>query len=181
MKSLAIVVMGVSGSGKTSVGKELARLIDSRFIEGDEFHPLVNVQKMGQGIPLQDDDRWPWLDLIGDEMAASVAAGTSVVASCSGLKEVYRERLRARVGGTLRFLFLQASADTLQSRMTDRTDHFMPPSLLASQLATLESPSAEPDVLTMDATMSLGDLVRGAADHFTGDQGYRGTMFGRGG
>lgn len=167
MTCIAVVVMGVSGSGKTSVGMELARMINGRFIEGDDLHPVANIEKMSAAIPLEDSDRWSWLDSIGDEIAASVATGINVVASCSALKLVYRERLRLRVGKTLRFLFLKVSADALYSRVEARTDHFMPAALLASQLAALEPPVEEPDVLAIDVARPLEEIVTAAFQRFT--------------
>ncbi|MBW8285604.1 MAG: AAA family ATPase [Rhizobium sp.] len=161
----AIIVMGVSGCGKSSVGALLAERLDLAFIEGDVLHPKANVDKMARGTPLTDDDRWPWLDIIGAEMAASLARGEGIVVSCSALKKVYRDRLRAATGGVLRFVYLHGSRNLLTERMGARTGHFMPPSLLDSQLATLEVPTGEPGVVTVDIDQSVegivGDAMRG--------------------
>lgn len=161
----AIIVMGVSGCGKSSVGALLAERLGLAFIEGDVLHPKANVDKMARGTPLADDDRWPWLDIIGAEMAASLARGEGIVVSCSALKKVYRDRLRAAAGGALAFVYLHGSRELLTERMGARTGHFMPLSLLDSQLATLEVPTGEPGVVTVDIDQSVegivGDAMRG--------------------
>ncbi len=161
----AIVVMGVSGCGKTSVAEGLAAVLPAAFIEGDSLHPAANVEKMSRGIPLDDEDRWPWLDTIGRAMAETLSDGKSVVVSCSALKKAYRDRLRMAAGGTLAFVFLRGSRDLLMTRMAARRDHFMPVSLLDSQLATLEDPSGEPGVVTVDIDATVEAIV---ADAFTG-------------
>ena len=158
----AIVVMGVSGCGKTSVAEGLAAALSAAFIEGDSLHPAANVEKMSRGIPLTDDDRWPWLDTIGRAMAETLQDGKSVVVSCSALKTVYRDRLRQAAGGSLAFVFLKGSRELLVSRMAARQGHFMPASLLDSQLATLEDPSGEPGVLTVDIDASVEEIVAAA-------------------
>jgi gluconokinase len=146
----SIVVMGVSGCGKTSVGKLLASYLGYRFIEGDGRHPDINTQKMSAGEPLTDDDRRPWLEALGAELAGTEA----VVVSCSALKRSYRNLLRTKAGKPIRFLFLQGSRETLGSRLNARRAHFMPLSLLDSQLATLELPLDEPDVMTIEIEQS---------------------------
>lgn len=160
----AIVVMGVSGCGKTSVAEGLAAALPAAFIEGDSLHPAANVEKMSKGIPLDDEDRWPWLDTIGRAMAETLNDGKSVVVSCSALKKSYRDRLRQAAGGTLAFVFLKGSRDLLMTRMAARRDHFMPVSLLDSQLATLEDPSGEPGVVTVDIDASVEAIVADAFD-----------------
>ncbi len=161
---LAIVVMGVSGSGKTSVGEHLAARLGCDFVEGDRLHPEANVAKMAKGIPLTDDDRWPWLDLVGNQLATARGRGESVVVSCSALRKIYRDRLRRESGGTLYFVFLTGDPKVLEQRMGARTGHFMPASLLQSQLATLESPEHEPGVVTVDIDASLNTIVDKAFD-----------------
>lgn len=163
-KSVAVIVMGVSGSGKTSVGQQLAERMDCAFVEGDRLHPAANVEKMSKGIPLTDEDRWPWLDLVGAELARSLERGESVVATCSALKKVYRDRLRDASGGRLYFVFLTGDPKVLEQRMGNRTGHFMPASLLKSQLATLESPEQEPGVVTVDIDGELDAVVGKAYD-----------------
>ncbi|MCJ9671056.1 MULTISPECIES: gluconokinase [unclassified Neorhizobium] len=164
---LAIVVMGVSGSGKTSVGEHLAARLGCAFVEGDRLHPEANVAKMAKGIPLTDDDRWPWLDLVGNELATARGRGESVVVSCSALKQTYRDRLRREAGGTLYFVFLTGDPKVLEQRMGARTGHFMPTSLLQSQLATLESPEHEAGVITVDVDASVDTIVSKAFDGIT--------------
>jgi len=160
----AIVVMGVSGCGKTSVAEGLAAALPAAFIEGDSLHPPSNVEKMSRGIPLTDEDRRPWLDTIGNALSDALARNGSVVVSCSALKKVYRDRLRAAAGGQLAFVYLKGSRDLLLGRMTARQGHFMPASLLDSQLATLEDPSGEPGVVTVDIDASIERIVAAALD-----------------
>jgi gluconokinase len=147
--------MGVSGCGKTSVGKMLASHMGFRFIEGDSRHPDANVEKMTAGIALTDDDRWPWLEALGAELASEA----DTVISCSALKKSYRDLLRARAGRPMTFLFLQGSRSTLAARMTGRRGHYMPAALLDSQLATLELPGSERDVVTIEIDQSLERIV----------------------
>ena len=160
----AVVVMGVSGCGKTSVAEGLAANLKAAFIEGDSLHPAVNVDKMSHGIALTDEDRWPWLDTVGRAMADVLAGNGSVVVSCSALKKAYRDRLRSSAGGTLAFVFLKGSRELLMSRMAAREGHFMPVSLLDSQLATLEDPSCEAGVVTVDIDASIDAIVASALD-----------------
>lgn len=162
--AFAVVVMGVSGCGKTQVGEQLARRIGARFVEGDSLHPPANVAKMAAGTPLEDSDRWPWLDVIGAEIAAARAGGERLVVSCSALKRVYRERLRAAAGGALAFVHLQGTPELLERRMATRKGHFMPASLLQSQLRTLEPPAGEPLTVTVDIDAAPDDIVRAALD-----------------
>ncbi|QRM54301.1 gluconokinase [Sinorhizobium sp. BG8] len=159
---LAIVVMGVSGCGKTSVAEGIARSFGLRFVEGDQLHPARNVEKMSKGIPLTDEDRWPWLEVIGGEMSASRARGEGIVVSCSALKRVYRERLRSAAGGGLSFVYLKGSRELLLSRMSARKNHFMPASLLDSQLATLEDPTGESGVVVVDIDAPLDRIIADA-------------------
>ncbi|KEQ09366.1 MAG: gluconokinase [Alphaproteobacteria bacterium] len=158
----AIIVMGVSGAGKSSIGERLAVRLGCRFVEGDRLHPASNVEKMAKGMPLTDEDRWPWLDLVGQELAASVAEGKSLVLSCSSLKRIYRDRLRQAAGGHLRFVFLKGTPELLELRMGERTGHFMPLSLLHTQLATLETPEGEEGVVTVDIDATLEEIVDAA-------------------
>ena len=133
----AIVVMGVSGCGKTSVAEGLAASLGAAFIEGDSLHPAANVDKMSHGIALTDEDRWPWLDRIVTWVADEDAQGHSTVVTCSALKRAYRDRLATAPGRTV-FLHLVGSPELLGARMAARSGHFMPASLLPSQFATLE-------------------------------------------
>jgi gluconokinase len=144
---IRLVVMGVSGSGKSSVGLAVATELRLPFVEGDTLHPQSNVEKMASGIPLTDDDRWPWLDQIAARLAS---AEEGVVVSCSALKKSYRDRLRHASGGWLGFIFLDGTREVLRDHMSKRTGHFMPLSMLDSQLATLEPPTGEALVLRQD-------------------------------
>lgn len=157
--SKAIIVMGVSGAGKTSVAELLAQRLGCEFVEGDRLHPASNVEKMAKGTPLTDEDRWPWLEIIGQELHTARSGGRDIVLTCSSLKKVYREKLRSSAGEPLYFVFLKGSPELLASRMGDRKGHFMPTSLLQSQLATLESPEGEEAVVTVDIDASVPEIV----------------------
>jgi gluconokinase len=152
---LALIVMGVSGSGKSTLATALADAIGCPFLEGDEFHSPQSVQKMHSGIPLTDDDRWPWLDRLGRALAAAVADHGIAVASCSALKRAYRDRLRTTIAIKTGFVLLDASREELERRMSNRPGHFMPPSLLTSQLDTLERPQSDELALTLDASRPI--------------------------
>lgn len=128
-----IVVMGVSGVGKTTIGVELARRLGAEFIDADDLHGTANVAKMSAGTPLDDADRWPWLDLVG----AALAADSTIVVACSALKRIYRDRLRVTAPDTA-FVHLAAAPERVAAQAESRKGHFMPPALLQSQLATLE-------------------------------------------
>ncbi|MEO8668914.1 MAG: gluconokinase [Bauldia sp.] len=155
-RSAAIVVMGVSGSGKTTIGSEVAARLGLPFRDADEFHPAANVAKMASGVPLTDADRWPWLDAIG---AAIHDAAGGLVVTCSALKRAYRDRIRAAAGTPVRFVHLDASRAALASRLAKRKGHFFPPSLLDSQLATLERPLPEEGALVMPADGPIADVA----------------------
>ena len=152
--------MGVSGCGKTTFGAALAARLDAPFIEGDRLHPAANVERMSAGVPLTDEDRWPWLDLVG----AALAGPGSAVGSCSALRRVYRDRLRAAAGPDLRFICLMLPRAELELRMRERRGHFMPPALLDSQLATFEPPFGEDGILILDGTLPVARGVEQAFD-----------------
>ena len=135
--SSIVVIAGVSSSGKSTVGKALAKRLDARFLDADDFHPEANVRKMASGVPLEDEDRWPWLERLNSELRRAADRAESVVLACSALKVVYRERLVAGVEG-LHLVLLTGSKELLAERAAARTHRYMPPSLLDSQLATLE-------------------------------------------
>ncbi len=143
-KAWAIVVMGVSGSGKSSVGEMMGKRLGLPFRDADEFHPKANIEKMSAGIPLTDEDRWPWLDAIG---AALRDAHGGLVVACSALRRVYRDRLTKAAGKPVIFVWLDGSKELIGARMEHRKHHFMPTSLLDSQFATLEEP--QPDELAV--------------------------------
>ncbi|WP_331683798.1 gluconokinase [Consotaella aegiceratis] len=135
--SKALIVMGPAGVGKTTTARILAERLGWQFAEADDFHPPENIAKMSHGIPLQDEDRWPWLSTIRDWISAEACAGRSVVATCSALKRSYRDILRA-ADADVRFLFLAADASLVAERLAARSGHYMPASLLASQFGDLE-------------------------------------------
>lgn len=161
----AIVVMGVTGSGKTLVGRKLARALDGRFIEGDRFHPAENIERMRSGFPLDDAHRTVWLDAVGTRMRKEHETGRAVVAACSALKLAYRDRLRTFVP-ELSFLFLDIDRETAERRVAARRNHFMPASLVASQFETLERPDLSEGVLRIDATESFARVVESAVAYF---------------
>jgi len=132
-----VIVMGVSGSGKTTLAKGISVVMGWEFAEGDAFHSEANVAKMRGGEALTDEDRWPWLESIGSWISAKEAAGESAVVTCSALRRVYRDLLR-RDRPHVRFLHVTAAPDVIRDRMEHRPGHYMPPSLLPSQIATLE-------------------------------------------
>ncbi|OOG57905.1 gluconokinase [Rhodanobacter sp. C03] len=147
LRGITIVVMGVSGSGKSQVGTALALACGVDFVEGDALHPPENIAKMGTGMALTDTDRWPWLDAIA--AAIRMQRGHGVVVACSALRRVYRDRLRV-ADPWLRLIYLRVPRTELDRRMRER-DHFMPPSLLDSQLATLEEPGVDEQPIILDA------------------------------
>jgi len=156
----AAVVMGVAGCGKTSVGEALAEALAVPFTEGDRLHPPSNVAKMSSGTPLTDEDRWPWLEKIGEALRGD----SGHIAACSALKRSYRERIAARAGRPVSFIFLDGSRETLEKRMRERKGHFMPASLLDSQLATLERPASDERALRLDIDQPVALLVAQARD-----------------
>ena len=160
---MIVVVMGVCGSGKTSVGQLLAQRLGWAFIEGDDLHPESNRRKMAAGSPLTDEDRWPWLDRIANEMRSAGEEGRSMVVACSALRRVYRDRLRG-CGADVRFLHLTGASALLRSRMARREGHFMPAGLLDSQLATLEYAGPAETVHDLDISQDVESLVRSALD-----------------
>lgn len=156
----AIVVMGVAGSGKTSVGQALARRLALPFRDADEFHSPANVAKMAAGVALDDDDRWPWLDAIG-KVVADAPGG--IVVTCSALKHAYRDRLRRAAGRKLVFVHLAGSPALLARRIGNRKGHFMPARLLDSQLATLEPLAADEDGFTISIEPPVETIAAEAA------------------
>jgi gluconokinase len=157
-RGLVIVVMGVTSVGKTTIGKLLAERLGARFAEGDSYHSAANVEKMRSGVPLEDADRWPWLEAIRADAATWLASGTPAVITCSALKRRYREILRG-AGAGLRFVHLTANRVLIADRMAGRQGHYMPPSLLPSQLATLEPPGPDEDVIEVDVAGEPAAIV----------------------
>ncbi len=142
--------MGVSGSGKTSVARRVAEVLGADVVDADDLHPETNVAKMAAGTPLTDDDRWPWLDLVADAMRERRSAGTDVVVACSALRRVYRDVLRTGADDVT-FVLLDVPQDDLEQRLSQREGHFMPATLLESQLSTLEPFSSGDEGLVVDA------------------------------
>ncbi len=150
-----IVVMGVSGSGKSTVGSELAQRLRVPFMDADTLHPPSNIAKMSAGEPLDDDDRYPWLDNVGEWLADHRDGG---VVSCSALKRAYRSRLREHCPG-IEFLYLSGSPELIGSRIADRPGHFMPAALLRSQFDTLEPLSPDEPGVTVDVSHDVNTIV----------------------
>jgi len=154
----ALIVMGVSGSGKTTIGERLAARIGWRYEDADAFHPAANVAKMSAGQPLTDEDRWPWLRAIADEIDRASEAGERVVIGCSALRRVYRDVL---VHGRhdIRIIYLQGTQGLIADRLGERKGHFMPPGLLTSQFKTLEPPTPDEHALTVSIDAPVETVV----------------------
>jgi len=166
-----VVVLGVSGSGKTTVGKEVAEQLGVPFVEGDGFHPAANIAKMRAGHALDDTDREPWLRALTERIRHSAKAREGLVIACSALKRAYRDELRSAGNGRLWCLYLALDRNTAWDRVSRRTGHFMPAGLVDSQFATLEPLEQDEPGMTLDATAALpGHLarVRAAVAHFGG-------------
>src|SRR5258708_3257272 len=143
-----MIVFGVSGAGKTTIGKLLAEQLGWQFYEGDDFHPRANIEKMRSGRPLTDKDRWPWLERLREQITRSLAAKENAVLACSALKRAYRERLR--VSDDVTFVFLRADYALIERQLRRRRGHFMNPVLLLSQFADLEEPQPNEDAITIE-------------------------------
>ena len=154
-----VVVMGVSGCGKTTLAKALGATLNWHVLDADDLHPATNVAKMREGIPLTDADRQPWLQAVGEALIAPLTGTSGRVVACSALKRAYRDQLRGLVPG-VEFLFLHGTFDTIMARLSHRTGHYMPSSLLETQFQTLEVPSAEEaDVAAIPLTLSTEQMV----------------------
>jgi gluconokinase len=143
-----VIVFGVSGAGKTTIGKLLADELGWRFYEADDFHSRANIEKMHRGIPLTDKDRWPWLERLREQIKRCVAADTNAVLACSALKRAYRKHLR--VSEKVKFVFLRGDYALIARQLRRRHGHFMNPALLRSQFADLEEPKPDEDVVTIE-------------------------------
>src|SRR6266404_6385429 len=154
----ALVVMGVSGSGKITIGEKLAERLGWSYEDGDKFHPASNVAKMSAGQPLTDEDRWPWLRAIADEIDSVCEAGEHAVIACSALKHAYRDIL-VHGRNDVRIVYLKGTQDLIASRLALRKGHFMPPGLLESQFKTLEPPDASENAVTVSIDVPVETIV----------------------
>jgi gluconokinase len=159
-----VIVMGVSGAGKSTIGALVADAMDIPFLDGDSLHPMANISKMAAGTPLTDADRWPWLEIVGNELANTTAKG--IVIACSALKRSYRDVIRAKAPDTI-FLHLDGSLEVLSSRLEGRSGHFMPPALLASQLASLEPLADDEHAVVIDISESITEILAQAVAGIT--------------
>lgn len=167
--TLTLVVMGVSGVGKSSVAAELVARTGWAFVEGDDLHPEANRTKMSAGTPLDDEDRWPWLRRIADWIGEQEAEGRSAVVTCSALKRSYRDLLREG-HPSVRFVHLLAAPELIQARVDARQGHYMPPSLLESQLDTLEPLDPDEPGVCVDTTGPAADVAERALDALDGEE-----------
>jgi gluconokinase len=151
----AVILMGVAGSGKTAVGKGVAARLNWLFLDADDFHPAANIEKMKHGIPLNDQDRIPWLRALRNELRRLLAEGRSVILACSALKESYRKLLSDDVA-PMSFVLLDVDQETIRERLQHRSAHFFPKELMNSQFAALEKPK---DAIIIDARKSLDEVI----------------------
>lgn len=156
---LGIVIMGVSGCGKTTIARSLARSLRAKFLDADKFHPPANIEKMSRGTPLTDADREPWLDDVGARLAKVAQEQGIAVLACSALRRSYRERLKNASDMDLLFVLLEGSKDVLQRRVGRRTSHFMPATLLDSQLATLERPDQDERAFAVSISQPVKKMI----------------------
>jgi gluconokinase len=154
---MILIIFGVSGAGKTTVGELLARKLGWRFIEADDFHPAANIEKMRSGHPLTDEDRGPWLERLREQIKQLLAAGENAVLACSALKRAYRDRLR--LNEEVKFVFLRGDYALVEKQLRSRRGHFMNPELLQSQFDDLEEPQADENVLTVELGQTPQELV----------------------
>jgi len=152
-----VIIFGVSGAGKTTVGKLFARELGWRFVEADDFHPAANIEKMRSGQPLTDEDRWPWLDCLRKQIERSLSAGENAVLACSALKRIYRDRLRS--SDEVKFVFLRGDYALVEKQLRSRHGHFMDANLLQSQFDDLEEPQPDENVLAIELGRTPGKIV----------------------
>jgi gluconokinase len=154
---VVIIIFGVSGAGKTTVGKVLAEQLGWRFLEADEFHPAANIEKMRNGHPLTDEDRWPWLDCLRNQIERSLSAGENAVLACSALKRAYRDHVR--LSDEIKFVFLRGDYALVEKQLRSRHGHFMNAALLQSQFDDLEEPQLNENVLTIQLGRTPQEIV----------------------
>jgi gluconokinase len=154
---MVVIIWGVTGAGKTTIGELLARQLGWRFYEADDFHPPANIAKMRSGVPLTDEDRQPWLEKLREEIERSVVADENAVLACSALKKKYRELLR--VNADVKFVFLHGTRARIADQASKRRGHFMNPALLDSQFADLEEPQSDEGALTIELGRTPEELV----------------------
>ena len=155
---MVVIIFGVSGAGKTTIGQLLAEELGWRFYEADDFHSQANIDKMHQGTPLTDEDRWPWLESLRQMIKRCLAAGENAVLACSGLKEAYRRRLR--LNADVKLVFLRGDYELIANQLRQRRGHFMNPALLQSQFADLEEPLPTEDAVVIELGQSPRELVQ---------------------
>jgi gluconokinase len=160
-RGLVVLLMGVAGAGKTTVGRQLAAAVAADFYDADDFHPRANVEKMRRGVPLTDADRAPWLATLHELIETCLARGARTVLACSALKESYRAQLL--IDERVKLVYLKGDFALIQARLKDRRDHFMSADMLDSQFAALEEPQ---DALRVDAAAPPAEIVRAIRDHF---------------
>ena len=160
-----IVVIGVCGCGKSTLGTSLAKHLRKPFLDADDFHPASNKNKMARGIPLGDADRWPWLDALAEALAVKGKKAVMAVAACSALRRSYRERLVLMAGEPIMFVMLEGSRELIAERLALRTGHFMPAAMLDSQLATLEPPCCDEQAITLNIDQPIAAMVKEVHDY----------------
>jgi gluconokinase len=154
-----LIVMGVASSGKSVVGKSIARRLHAPFLDGDAYHPSANKDKMRAGIPLVDDDRWPWLSMLARALHEAAEGKGVAIGACSALKRSYRDYLVKEAGEPILFVFLDGTEELIASRMATRTHEYMPLTLLASQFATLEVPAPDENAVAIPVTMTVEQIA----------------------
>ncbi len=162
---MRVVIMGVAGCGKTSVGEALGKRLNLPYRDGDDLHPAANVEKMRKGIPLTDEDRGPWLQQVGEALQRDAP----LIIGCSALRRRYRDKIRETAGSTVGFIHLSGSRALIEARMAARQGHFMPVSLLDSQFAALEVPSPDEGAFSVDIDQPLSAIVEAIETHLKGD------------
>jgi gluconokinase len=155
---MVVIIFGVSGAGKTTIGQLLAEEFGWRFYEADDFHSQANIDKMRQGVPLTDEDRWPWLENLGELIKRCLTAGENAVLACSGLKEAYRRHLR--VNADVKLVFLRGDYELIANQLRQRRGHFMNPALLQSQFADLEEPQPTEGAAVIELGQRPRELVQ---------------------